>query len=170
VTVAVNVSAKQFDDSRLAESILERVECSGLSPRSLEIEITESALVGDSVACSDVLGKLKGAGVGIALDDFGTGYASLSYLKDFPIDVVKIDRSFVSEVTTNAQSATIVEAILGMSRAMRKSCVAEGVETKEQLEFLRKHGCKIIQGYYYSRPLSGPDMSEWLARRRAAPK
>ncbi len=161
-TVAVNLSPKQFADPELAEAILAQVAKSELSPSALEVEITESALMDHDGACGATLAKLKEAGVGIALDDFGTGYASLSYLKQFPIDVVKIDRSFVMDVTTNAESAAIAEAILGMSHAMSKSCVAEGVETEEQLDFLRKHDCRVVQGYFYSRPLAAVDLEAWL--------
>lgn len=163
LTLAVNLSPKQFGDPRLADSILERVARAGLSPSDLEVEITESALIHHNSSCRDVLGKLKHAGVNIAIDDFGTGYASLSNLKQFPIDIVKIDRSFVMDITANTESAVIADAILGMSLALGKSCVAEGVETREQLDYLRERGCHSIQGFFYSPPVPAEDLDTLLA-------
>ena len=150
--VAVNLSPAQFrhgDLPRLVHSILLET---GLSPGRLELEITEGVLIGDFSRAISVLARLKSLGVRIAMDDFGTGYSSLSYLQAFPFDKIKIDRSFISNLMRNMQSATIVRAVLGLARGLAIPVVAEGVETKDQLAFLSHEGCQEVQGFLVGRP------------------
>ena len=125
-----------------------------LIPDYLMIEITESTLMQDSGSAAQMMRKLKDIGISLAIDDFGTGYSSLSALKHFPIDYLKIDRSFVSDLTTNASDATIAKAVISMAHSLNLRVIAEGVETKEQLLFLHGHACDEMQGYYFSAPVS----------------
>jgi diguanylate cyclase (GGDEF)-like protein/PAS domain S-box-containing protein len=150
--VAVNVSARQFRQKNLAELVQRTLIESGLEARYLELELTESALLDESEALPEILGQLKHIGVSLSLDDFGTGYSSLSHLQRFPIDIVKIDRSFINNLTTNVDDASIVNAIIAMARSLDVYSVAEGVETESQAAFLKKNHCDAIQGYYLSRP------------------
>ena len=132
----------------------------GLEARYLELELTESALLDESEALPEILGQLKHIGVSLSLDDFGTGYSSLSHLQRFPIDIVKIDRSFINDVTTNFDNASIVNAIIAMARSLDVYSIAEGVETESQAAFLKKNHCDAIQGYYVSRPRSATDITQ----------
>jgi EAL domain-containing protein (putative c-di-GMP-specific phosphodiesterase class I) len=134
----------------------------GLDPRYLELELTETALMEDSRSVADVLRELKEIGVLLALDDFGTGYSSLSYLKRFPIDTLKIDQSFMHDLTTDADDAGIVTAVIGMGKSLHMQVVAEGVETQEQLEFLKEHNCPQGQGFYFSRPVPAVEFGQLL--------
>ena len=134
----------------------------GLEPQYLELELTETFLMQDSTSTSVVLLALKELGLQIALDDFGTGYSSLSYLKRFPIDTVKIDRSFVRDLTTDADDASIVSAVIGMGKRLHMQVVAEGVETPEQLVFLTEQSCPEGQGYYFSRPMVAEEFAKLL--------
>ena len=134
----------------------------GFDPQRLEFELTETFLMQDSKSTVAVLGALKALGLTLALDDFGTGYSSLSYMKRFPIDTLKIDRSFVRNLTTDADDASIVSAGINMGRSLHMGVVAEGVETKEQLAFLRNHNCPEAQGYYFSWPLPPEEISVLL--------
>jgi len=161
--VSVNVSANQFKDPGFKASIVSALLSSSLAPRNLLLEITESMLMGDIDQLADLLREIKSLGVSFSLDDFGTGYSSLSYLKKFPISELKIDRSFLLEVPANNDDNSIVRAIIAMAHSLGQVVVAEGVEEIEQLEFLRQHDCDIIQGYYYSKPLSQPEFSDYLA-------
>jgi EAL domain-containing protein (putative c-di-GMP-specific phosphodiesterase class I) len=131
----------------------------GLDPRLLELELTETVLIDESRSIADVFRELKEIGVRLALDDFGTGYSSLTHLKRFPIDALKIDQSFVRDLSTDSDDASIVTAIIGMGRNLRMQVVAEGVETRQQLEILREHGCHQAQGYYFGRPVPGEEFS-----------
>ena len=151
--MAINVSARQFKEGRLADTIERILVETGLEPRFLEVELTEGTLMEDTEISTVVLAELKAMGINIALDDFGTGYSSMSYLKRFPIDTLKIDKSFVQDTTIDNDSAAIVKAIIALAQNLRLRVVAEGVETKEQLNFLREHGCDEVQGYYFSAPL-----------------
>ena len=136
----------------------------GLDPHCLEFELTETFLMEDSGSTAAVLQALKDMGLRIALDDFGTGYSSLSFLRRFPIDTVKIDRSFVRDMTTDADDASIVRAVIGMGESLHLCVVAEGVETREQLAFLRRHDCPEGQGFHFGRPVVAAEFAEVLGR------
>jgi diguanylate cyclase (GGDEF)-like protein/PAS domain S-box-containing protein len=156
VCVAINLSARQFASKDLAQRFEAILDFYQVDPRCIELEITESALMTDPEAARRMLDYLKALGVRLAIDDFGTGYSSLAYLKRFPIDTLKIDASFVRDVTTDADDAIIARTVIAMAHNMRLTVVAEGVETAEQLAFLAEHGCDQYQGYYLSRPRPAP--------------
>jgi EAL domain-containing protein (putative c-di-GMP-specific phosphodiesterase class I) len=151
--VSVNLSARQFQQAGLAQRVRAALAHSGLAPERLEIEITESTVMRDTGEAAAVLRSLKALGVCLSIDDFGTGYSSLGYLKRFPLDVLKIDRSFVKDVTGDPNDAAITCAIIALAHGLHLEAVAEGVETREQLDFLREHGCDEVQGYYFSPPV-----------------
>jgi len=151
--VAVNLSPRQFTQKGLAQSIADVLKSTGLEPKYLELELTESMIMNDVDNAVLILQTLKQLGVKIAVDDFGTGYSSLSYLRRFPIDVLKIDQSFVNDLTNDADAAAIVVAVISLAHSLRLQVIAEGVETVEQLWFLRAYGCDQMQGYYFSRPV-----------------
>jgi diguanylate cyclase (GGDEF)-like protein len=153
VRIAVNLSARQMADRLLVVSVAAALEESGLPPSLLEIEITESSVMSDVDYSIEVLRGLKQLGVKLAIDDFGTGYSSLSYLKRFPIDVLKIDQSFVRDVESDPDSAAIVMSIISLAHSLRLQVIAEGVETAAQLAYLQRHDCDFIQGYYFCRPI-----------------
>ncbi len=150
--VAVNISPSQFRHSKIAELVSEILEQTGLDPSRLELEITESVLMQNSAETIDTLHRLKNLGVRIAMDDFGTGYSSLANLLSFPFDKIKIDRSFVSTLETNTAAVAIVRAAIGLGRSLDIDVIAEGVETRDQLAYLRIEGCSEVQGYYFSEP------------------
>jgi diguanylate cyclase (GGDEF)-like protein len=164
VPVSVNISSHQFRDGGLVKDVHEAVADAGIETRFLELEITESVLLQDVEKTLVELKVLKEAGISLSIDDFGTGYSSLSYLKRFPIDTIKIDRSFVKDLHRDADDAAICAAILAMSHQLGLNVVAEGVETREQLEFLRSHKCEHIQGYICSPALSADDFLALLTR------
>jgi diguanylate cyclase (GGDEF)-like protein/PAS domain S-box-containing protein len=153
IRIAMNLSAKQFQQDGLITAFVEAIQENRIEPTLLEIEITESLLMSDVDRASFVLAELSRLGIHIAIDDFGTGFSSLSYLQKFPVDKLKIDMVFIRNVTTNENDAAITSAIIGMAHSMKLEVIAEGVETIEQLEFLRQHRCDQFQGYYFSRPL-----------------
>lgn len=161
--VSVNISARQFMDDGFMKTVEDALDNAGLPPHNLEIEITESMLIGDINRIELQLKRLKKMGIKVALDDFGTGYSSLSYLKRFPIDVLKIDQSFVREMTIDSKDASIACAIIDMGHSLGQKIVAEGVENETQLLFLSKRKCDIIQGYYFSRPLPVEDMTALMS-------
>lgn len=152
-TMAVNVSAMEFRDKNFLEGLLAILKETGLDPRLLELELTESVLMKHAESSASVLQSLREIGVQIALDDFGTGYSSLSYLRKFPVDALKIDQSFVAQITATGDDASIVTAVINMARSLKLRVVAEGVETLEQLAFLHAHECDEAQGYFFSRPV-----------------
>ena len=160
--VSVNLSARQFADGMLGTRISDILASTGLPPSCLELELTESILMRDVGAAMQVLTVLKQMGLSIAVDDFGTGYSSLNYLKQFPINVLKIDRSFVDGLPDGEQDAQIARAIIAMAHSLHLTVTAEGVETREQLDFLREHGCHEFQGFLLSRPLSARALEERL--------
>jgi len=162
VPVSVNISSHQIRERNLTGSVADALAAAGVEPRWLELEITESALLQDVENNLAELKALKQAGISLSIDDFGTGYSSLSYLKRFPIDTIKIDRSFVKELHKNADDAAICAAILAMSTQLGLKVVAEGVETREQLEFLRRHGCHHIQGFLFGKPRSASEFRAFL--------
>jgi diguanylate cyclase (GGDEF)-like protein/PAS domain S-box-containing protein len=151
--ISINVSASQFSDPELLRKVSQIMKQQGMPADALELEVTENIVMQDPVAAADTLKKLRTLGVRIAIDDFGTGYSSLSYLKRFPLDALKIDQSFVRDLTHDANDAAIVEASITVGKKLGLEVIAEGVETKEQFEFLRNHGCDLAQGYYVGRPL-----------------
>jgi diguanylate cyclase (GGDEF)-like protein/PAS domain S-box-containing protein len=151
--VSVNISARQFSDGQLGTRIAGILEEIGLPPACLELELTESILMREVSEAMHILAGLKRLGLSIAVDDFGTGYSSLNYLKQFPIDVLKIDRTFVDGLPSGEQDAQIARAIIAMAHSLNLAVIAEGVETHEQLEFLREHGCDEVQGYLFGRPM-----------------
>ncbi len=167
IPVAVNVSGRQFQYARRLLSACERVlSTTGLDSRWLELELTESSAMRDADNAIAVVQQLKEMGIGCAIDDFGTGYSSLSVLKRFPIQKLKIDRSFVMDITTDPNDAAIVDAIVAMAKALKLKVVAEGVENQEHLDFLRGLGADQIQGYFFSRPLTAEAMGQMLAEGR----
>ena len=162
VRASVNVSARQFRNRNFVFSVEEVLARTGLDPRWLELEITESMLMGDVEAIVARMEDLRGIGVSLSIDDFGTGYSSLSYLSRFPITTLKIDRAFIADVQTNPHTAEIARAIIGLSRGLNLEVVAEGAEVKEQIDFLREHGCELVQGFFYSKPLPADEFAAML--------
>ena len=163
VRVAVNISALQFRQPGFAESVQRALTHTGLAARYLELEVTESVIMHDAERVTQSLALLKQMGLELAIDDFGTGYSSLSYLKRFPIDRLKIDQSFVRDITTDQDDAAITGAIIALTRNLGLKTIAEGVETREQLEFLRAHGCDEVQGFLLSRPVEASACPALLA-------
>jgi diguanylate cyclase (GGDEF)-like protein/PAS domain S-box-containing protein len=166
VRMSVNLSARQFLGQDVAQRVAALLEKTGCDPRALTLEITESVLMQNPVAATATMARLAAMGVQLAIDDFGTGYSSLASLKRFPIHSLKIDRSFVSDLSDDADDAAIVDAVIGLAHSMKLNVIAEGVETADQLAFLLAHGCDQMQGFCYSRPVA-PDAIEALLR--AAP-
>jgi diguanylate cyclase (GGDEF)-like protein len=163
VRVAVNLSARQFRDPMLGQTIGRAFSESGLDPRLLELEITESMVMQEPEKAAALLKDLKSMGLHLSIDDFGTGYSSLAYLKRFPIDSLKIDRSFVKDIPGNADDLAITQAVVAMAHGLRLRTVAEGVETQEQLEWLKRFGCDEVQGYLFSKALPADEMGRFLA-------
>jgi len=164
--VAVNLSARQFGAADLIENLAAVLQDTGLEPKYLEIELTESLFMSDITPAVDLLHRMKALGVNLSIDDFGTGYSSLSYLSRFPIDVLKIDRSFVADITRDANDEAIVTSIIALAHNLKLAVIAEGVETGEQLDYLRRHGCDEMQGYYFSRPLPAQEFEQLLIEGR----
>ncbi|MBW4053821.1 MAG: EAL domain-containing protein [Proteobacteria bacterium] len=162
--VSVNLSARQLRDNAFVPLVMQTLVETGLEPHYLELELTESALMGDGSDTVCKLLRLKDLGIGISVDDFGTGYSSLSYLKHLPIDTIKIDRSFVRDIVNDPDDAAIVDAIVAMAHALKLNVIAEGVETREQLEFLRQRKCQQAQGYYFARPLDPQQFEAFIAQ------
>ena len=158
--IAVNFSAYQFRQNNLVDTVTAALLAYDLPASCLEVEITETTLMQDAGAAQILLSKLHDLGATIALDDFGTGYSSLSYLKRFPVDVLKIDRAFISDLPYDRDDAAIVQSIIAMAEKLKLQVIAEGVETAEQLEFLRACGCDMVQGYYLQRPAAADNLIE----------
>jgi diguanylate cyclase (GGDEF)-like protein len=152
-TIAVNISAVEFRSEPFFDGVCRILRTTGLEPRYLEIELTETAVMRDFEATNSILRALSAMGVRIAVDDFGTGYSNLSYLKRFPINTLKLDRSFVHDVPESADASTIVSSVIRMAHGLHLQVVAEGVETRQQLKFLQTHDCAEAQGYYFSKPV-----------------
>lgn len=161
-TVAVNVSAMEFRDDNFLQGLLEILDETGLDPRYLEIELTEGVLMRRADSAAAILQTLRDRGVKIAIDDFGTGYSSLSYLRKFPVDALKIDQSFVRQISDKGYDTAIVTAVIGMAHSLGLRVVAEGVETREELEFLRAHQCDEAQGFYFGQPVSPQQFAELI--------
>jgi EAL domain-containing protein (putative c-di-GMP-specific phosphodiesterase class I) len=165
--LAINLSPLQFRTGRLVETIAAALADSGLAPDRLEIEITESVLLQKNAANLSTLRELKSLGASIVLDDFGTGYSSLSYLRMFPFDKIKIDKSFVGELTERAECVAIVDAVTALGRGLNILTTAEGVETEEQFAVLRASGVDHVQGFLFSHPCSAAEIAFDLAPARA---
>ncbi|HKU68938.1 MAG TPA: EAL domain-containing protein [Candidatus Baltobacteraceae bacterium] len=163
--LAVNLSGRQFLHFNLIKQVEEALSTSGLDPSDLDFEITETIAMHNAEESVGVMRQLKSLGIGLSLDDFGTGYSSLSYLKRFPIDVLKIDKSFVRDIPEDANDLAIVSAIIAMAHALGLKVVAEGVETDAQWHFLRDCGTQFAQGFYFGRPLPASEFEDILARR-----
>ncbi len=160
--IAVNVSAQQFEDPMLIDKIRGALKETKLPPEFLELELTESCLMTDPVQASALLREIREVGVRIAIDDFGTGYSSLTYLHEFPLNALKIDKNFVQSVESNDRGGPISKMIIGLGQNLGLEVIAEGVETEGQLEYMREHGCDVAQGYLYARPESPEDLTPWL--------
>jgi EAL domain-containing protein (putative c-di-GMP-specific phosphodiesterase class I) len=168
--VSVNLSARQLQHKGMVHAVREACSAAGIPPSYLQMEITEGDVMTNVEFIIAVLHGIRRLGVGIAVDDFGTGYSSLSYLKRFPIDSVKIDRSFVRDLATDPSDAAIVTTVIAMARNLNLRVIAEGVETDEQLEFLKRRGCDEFQGFLTSRPVPPEAFAKLLpkiATRRA---
>ena len=166
--MAVNLSSRQLLDTDLVGEVTAALERSGLSGRSLVLEITERVLLVDSPFVIRQLDELKALGVRIAVDDFGTGYSSLAYLRHFPIDILKIDKSFVDAIDTDPQALALARSIVGIADALHLEVVAEGAETAAQVDTLMAIGCSIVQGYYFGKPTAPDDLERWLSNRTPA--
>jgi len=162
ICMAVNLSVRQFSDEDLLCDLAEILAETGMAPELLELEITEGMVIQNPAQAVKLLSAIKALGVRLAIDDFGTGYSSLGQLKNFPIDTLKVDRSFIRDLATNTEDKAITEAIIAMGKTLSLTVVAEGVETQEQEAFLRAHACDEMQGYYFSRPIPGDEFAELL--------
>jgi len=167
--VSVNLSPRQFQQSKLVSQVTGSLAASGIDAASLDLEITESSAMQNAELTINTLLELKRLGLAISLDDFGTGYSSLNYLKRFPIDRVKLDQSFVRDMTRNPEDAAIVQAVISMAHTLKLVVVAEGVETEDQLAFLRKHRCDEMQGFLFSPPVEPEEFQKLLVRRQPLP-
>jgi EAL domain-containing protein (putative c-di-GMP-specific phosphodiesterase class I) len=162
--VAVNLSAKQFLYGDIYNNVCQALEESGLAPEYLELEITESLIMEDIGHAIELLTQLKQLGTRVSIDDFGTGYSSLSYLKHFPVDQLKIDQSFIKDIVDNSGDKALTLAIITMAHGLNLGVIAEGVEDEAQLSILQQQKCDEIQGYFFSRPLSVQEMTEYLRK------
>jgi diguanylate cyclase (GGDEF)-like protein/PAS domain S-box-containing protein len=167
--VSLNLSPRQFRQPGLQSRIRATLEATGVSARQIELEVTESALMEHPDQAARLLNELKAMGIGIVIDDFGTGYSSLAYLKKFPIDKLKIDRSFVRDLQSDKSDREITLAVISLSHNLGLKVVAEGVETQAQLDFMHRHKCDHVQGFYFSKPLRGEEFAAYLADRSQSP-
>src|SRR5260370_30300468 len=167
VSMAVNLSPRQFVDEKLLHDVDDALTASGMSPTLLQLEVTESMVMQNVPRAVRVLDALRSRGIRLAIDDFGTGYSSMSVMKQFPIDTIKIDRSFVRDLPDDSEDKAIAQAIISMGKALGMTIVAEGVETVEQQAVLRHHYCDEMQGFLFSKPLPPQQLAELL---RAAPR
>jgi diguanylate cyclase (GGDEF)-like protein/PAS domain S-box-containing protein len=169
VRVAVNLSARQFAQKSLLQDVARIIAESGLTPESLELEITESMVMQNAEHATETLQKLKAMGVSLAIDDFGTGYSSLAYLKRFPIDCIKIDRSFIKDIPVDADDMAITKGVIALGHSLRLKVVAEGVETAEQRDFLQANDCDEFQGFLFSKPLAAEEVTALLKNHSRKP-
>jgi EAL domain-containing protein (putative c-di-GMP-specific phosphodiesterase class I) len=161
--MSVNISARQFQrPEELVRDVVHVLEETELDPGDLVLEITESMIMGNAERNVDLLRRLKGLGVQIAVDDFGTGYSNLAYLRRFPVDMLKVDKSFVDGMEENSENSAIVETVISLARALGLRTVAEGIETTEQVDRLQALGCELGQGYYFSEPLPAAEAGSLL--------
>jgi predicted signal transduction protein with EAL and GGDEF domain len=164
LSVAINLSPVQFQHGDLPALVHSVLLATSLAPSRLELEVTESVLIGDFPRALSVLRRLKSLGIRVAMDDFGSGYSSLSYLQSFPFDKIKIDRAFIANLERNPQSSAIVRAVIGLGRGLDLPVIAEGVETEDQLSFLSREACSEIQGFLIGRPLPMEHYAQWVGR------
>src|SRR5262249_19339696 len=169
IPVAVNLSAGQFHQPELVSELKAILQATAITPHLLEIEITESMVMRDPERAMSVMQELKSMGVRLAIDDFGTGHSSLGYLKRFPIDRLKVDRTFVRDLPYNGDDVAITRAVIAMAHSLHMSVVAEGVEHRDQFELLRSEGCDEFQGFYCRPPLDEAEFLRFLAEERTAP-
>jgi EAL domain-containing protein (putative c-di-GMP-specific phosphodiesterase class I) len=162
LSIAVNLTARQFFDEFLLQDLASILEATGMDPGLLELEVTESVLLHDVEKALRVLKKLKELGVRLAMDDFGTGYSSLHAFKQFPLDTIKINRSLIREGMRAGKDKDLTEAIIAMSKSLSLTVVAQGVETKEQADFLREHACDEFQGFYFNEPVQADQLGKLL--------
>ncbi|MDL0433095.1 EAL domain-containing protein [Marinobacter sp. TBZ242] len=162
IGISVNVSPRQFRDPGFITTVMNALETSGLAPQQLELEITERLILDNTIETADILRQLDQSGIRLSVDDFGTGYSALSYLKSYPFDTLKIDKSFVQDVMKEQDDAALVKAIINMAHSLGLRVIAEGVEEESQTHFLQREGCDYSQGYFYSRPLPEADFRQWL--------
>ena len=163
LTIAVNLSSAQISRPGLVDVIRKALQAADLDAGMTELEITENVAMENLEPAIAILEKLKGMGITIAMDDFGTGYSSLSYLRRLPVDVVKIDRSFVREIPDSTEDVLIAQAIIAMAQSLNLSLVVEGVENVKQLNFFRQQGCNIVQGFLFSKPVEADEILRMLA-------
>lgn len=162
IGVSVNVSPRQFRDRGFTDAVMNALKESGLAPEKLELEITERLILDNTIETADILKQLDAAGIRLSVDDFGTGYSALSYLKSYPFDTLKIDKSFVQDVLKEQEDASLVKAIINMAHSLGLHVIAEGVEEEAQTHFLQQQGCDYSQGYFYSRPVPETEFETWL--------
>jgi EAL domain-containing protein (putative c-di-GMP-specific phosphodiesterase class I) len=167
--MAVNLSPRQFNDEHLLRDIASVLAETGMNPELLELEITEGMVMQDSQRTARVLAEIKKLGIKLAIDDFGTGYSSLAQIKRFPIDTIKVDRSFIRNLPQDAEDKAITQAIIAMGKTLSLTVVAEGVETGEQEAFLREHACDETQGYYFSKPVTSDAFEAFLREHVSKP-
>lgn len=169
LSIAVNLTARQFSDERLLDDIAGILSATGMEAYLLEIEIHEALLINDVEKTLRILTALKAIGVKIAIDDFGTGYSSLSTLQQFPLDTIKIDRSFIRDFAAGGANSNLTDASIAMGKTLSLTVVAQGVETKEQADLLREHACDEFQGFYFNKPMSAAEFTAlWQATNRVA--
>jgi EAL domain-containing protein (putative c-di-GMP-specific phosphodiesterase class I) len=169
VCMAVNLSRRQLTDDGLIDDIRTALSASGLAPNLLELEITESMMINNPEHIISILAKIKSMGVRLAIDDFGTGYSSLAQIQHFPIDTLKVDRSFIRNIPKDAEDMAITEAIIAMGKTLSVTVVAEGVETEEQMNFLKEHSCDEMQGFYFSKPIAPEQFADLLRKHVPSP-
>ena len=162
LTISVNLSGRHFGQSTIVQNVRDSTRESGLSADCVRLEITESAVMHNASESADTLQKLRALGFRLSIDDFGTGYSSLSYLHQFPLDVLKIDRSFITHIGSDGSNIEIVETVINLARSLNMKVVAEGVETQTQLDQLVRLGCDFAQGYLFSRPLAKEKAAELI--------
>ena len=167
MTMAVNLSSAQFEDKNLVKTIKKMLTLTKVRPDALELELTESLLMKDAQEANKILREISGLGVRIAIDDFGTGYSSLSYLRRFPVDKLKVDRSFVKDMNHLKENAEIVKAIISLGHILGMDVIAEGVENEDQLKLLKELGCDSMQGFFLGKPMSAADATGYLVEKNS---
>ena len=168
--MCINISGVELTNENFPPLVKRLLETHKVSPCSVELEVTETALVAGDKACLETLNVLNALGVSLALDDFGTGYSSLSYLRRFPLDVLKIDKSFIDDVKESVEENALVQTTINLSLSLKMDCIAEGIEHTEQVQYLLNHGCYRMQGYFFSRPVNADDIRPCLCKTWSLPE